>query len=335
VDNVGLLPGEILTKVLTSQELADSTDWGHKALNIAEAWKITKGKGVITAVLDTGYARNHRDLKGQVIAERSFIPGESVDDFNAHGTFCAAQIAAAANDWGMIGVASESKLAVGKVLSNQGSGTTPGIAQGIDWAVSVKARVISMSLGGPSRDTDIPPALARAKKAGAINICAAGNDGPGGRVGFPGGYPDCICVAATDKLNKVAIFSSRGERVDIAAPGVGIISAIPGPGDGLFGQMSGTSMATPYIAGLATLWLSVNLDVPMEETQDRFFEALKAVATDLPPTGRDPQTGHGIPDAYKLVTYKRKKDPVPEPMPGEKVIWTDGNVEIIVRVKKQ
>ena len=325
-DKIGILPGEVVTQVLTANQLNDTVDWGHTTLNVNEAWKVTKGKGAKVAVLDTGWARNHKDLKLQVIAEKSFVAGETVDDLvSGHGTHCAGVIAGADNDWGIVGVAPESRLMIYKVLSNEGSGSVVDIAAAITEATAKGADVISMSLGGSSPDSFLPPAIKAARDKGVIVIAAAGNSGPrDNTIGFPGGYAGVICVAATGKNNLVAVFSSRGERIDIAAPGVNILSTIPGPGDGLFAQMSGTSMATPYIAGLAALWVSANQDIPVKDRPDRFFAALKDSCVDLPPQGKDTATGWGLPDAAKLV--KKFTPPQPPVTPSPKKVsvkWAD------------
>lgn len=307
-----LPPNEVIEKVLTANELKDQQDWGIASMNVPAAWKTSKGKGTVIAVLDTGAMSKHRDLTGQVIKGKDFSGSPyGWEDKNGHGTHCLTTIIAAENDWGMTGVAPEAKGLVVKVLSDGGSGGVDRIAAGIDYAVTEGADVINMSLGGPGRDAYIPPAIKRAIAAGVIVIAAAGNEGPReGTVGFPGGYEGVICVAAHDSSNAVAGFSSRGAAVFVCAPGVNVRAGIPGPGDGLFGSMSGTSMATPQVAGLALNWVAgPGKAIAKKDRPAAFEKALKACCSKAAGP-RSTAYGWGRPDAAKLVG-----DPGNAPMP--------------------
>jgi subtilisin len=204
-------------------------------------------------------------------------------------------------------VAPACSLLVGKVLGDQGNGSDVGIAEGIDWAVSQGADVISMSLGADAPSSTIQSAVQRASSAGVIVCAAAGNSGPGeGTVGYPGGFPECVCVAATGLVDNVADFSSRGPQVFIAAPGVDLVSTYPG---GRYATMSGTSMATPHVAGCAALWVSVNQSIAKKDRPDAFKTALKVTALDLPPAGRDTASGYGLVRADHLVVGKSTTPP--------------------------
>lgn len=330
---------KVPSKIFTSQDVKEeSVDWGISGLNIPAAWKTTDGAGVTVAVLDTGADANHRDLKNQIIKSKDFTGSRfGTDDRVGHGTHCAGVVGAERNDWGMCGVAPKAKLLVGKVLNDAGNGGVDGIAKGIDWSVENGADVVSMSLGGPSPDNWIPPALARAEAAGVIVVAAAGNAGPrDNTVGYPGGYPTVVCVAATDANSAVAGFSSRGKAVFVAGPGVDVRSCYPGPGDGLFATMSGTSMATPHVAGLAALWVSAHPEVPKKDRPARFRAALQACCKDLPPNGRDSASGWGLPDAAKLVAGGGKTpDPVPTPTPADQFILTPpDNLPVMIGGRK-
>jgi subtilisin len=244
-----LPPGELNPHAFFAAATLDGTpDWGVVKLKCPDAWKSTKGKGVIVAVLDTG-APNHPDLAGRVKASKDFTRSSSgAADRQGHGTHCAGTIAANGR---LPGVAPEADIIAGKVLGDQGEGGVDGIAAGIRWAVDSGAKVISMSLGGPSQDSYIPPALDYALSKGVIILAAAGNEGPReGTVGFPGGYKQCIAVAAVDSSLNTAQFSSRGRAVYVAGPGVNIKSTFL---NGQYATMSGTSMATPHLAGIAAL----------------------------------------------------------------------------------
>jgi subtilisin len=312
----GIPPGERVIQVMLAHGEGEAQDWGLKNLNVPDAWKKSKGAGTVVAVLDTGCDLDHRDLKDQIKAARDFTGSRSgPDDRNSHGTWCCGCVAAAENDWGLVGVAPAAKLLVGKVLSDGGSGGVDGIAGGIDWATENGADVISMSLGGDAPDSYMPPAIDRAIKAGVIVIAAAGNAGPReGTDGYPARYPGVISVAAHDSSDKTARFSSRGRSVFVTAPGVDTRSTIPGPGDGRFGTMSGTSMATPHVAGLAALWVAAHPSIPKTDRPKAFLAALNAACTDWPPAGRDAASGWGKPDAARLVGAGSPAPP-PDPHP--------------------
>lgn len=349
-----LPPGELVpTRLIAADALAAGPDWGVVALKAPDAWARTKGRGVTAAVLDTG-APNHPDLV--VKAQKDFTGSRSGSrDAQGHSTHCCGTIAARGK---LPGVAPEADLIAGKVLDDGGSGGVDGIAKGITWAVDQGADVISMSLGGPARDSFIPPALDYAESKGVIVVAAAGNEGPReGTVGYPGGYAKSLAVAAVNAGKLVAGFSSRGPAVFVAAPGVAVKSTYL---NGQYATMDGTSMATPHVAGLACLWVAAHPEVPKADRPKRFREALQAACTDLPPSGRDTASGYGFPDAVKLTEpasvppvqpptnpsledrvkelerrvgelEKRFSEPVPVPMP--EVTNDDRWRELVARVK--
>ncbi|MFF9284568.1 S8 family serine peptidase [Streptomyces griseosporeus] len=227
------------------------------------------GKGVTVAVLDTGVDLAHPDLAGRVTATRSFVEGQEVTDRNGHGTHVTSTVggSGAASDGAERGVAPGATLAVGKVLSDQGSGSESQIIAGMEWAArEVRARVISMSLGStePSDGTD-PMATAvntLSAETGALFVVAAGNTGTPSSIGSPGAADAALTVGAVDSADRAAWFTSAGPRSgdnalkpDLAAPGVGILAARSGltPGSGPYTSMDGTSMAAPHVAGVAAL----------------------------------------------------------------------------------
>ncbi|MFF4252096.1 S8 family serine peptidase [Streptomyces sp. NPDC001663] len=227
------------------------------------------GKGVTVAVLDTGVDASHPDLAGRVSVSRSFIDGEDVADRNGHGTHVASTVggSGAASDGREKGVAPGATLAVGKVLSDQGSGSESQIIAGMEWAArDVHAKVVSMSLGStePSDGTD-PMAQAvdtLSKETGALFVVAAGNTGAPSSIGSPGAADAALTIGAVDAEDLAAYFTSAGPRYgdnalkpDLSAPGVDILAArsqLTG-GSGYYTSMSGTSMATPHVAGVAAL----------------------------------------------------------------------------------
>ncbi|MET7984340.1 S8 family serine peptidase [Streptomyces sp. NPDC005281] len=235
-----------------------------------KAWEAgLTGKGVTVAVLDTGVDTSHPDLAGRVTQTRSFIDGEEVADRNGHGTHTTSTVggSGAASDGKEQGVAPEATLAVGKVLSDQGSGSESQIIAGMEWAArDVHAKVISMSLGStePSDGTD-PMAVAvdtLSKETGALFVVAAGNTGAPSSIGSPGAADSALTVGAVDSADEAAYFTSAGPRhgdnalkPDLSAPGVDILAARSQlvDGSGYYTSMSGTSMATPHVAGVAAL----------------------------------------------------------------------------------
>ncbi|GHA73361.1 peptidase [Streptomyces canarius] len=228
------------------------------------------GEGVDVAVLDTGVDAGHPDLAGRIAATAGFVPGESVTDGNGHGTHVASTIAGtgAASDGREKGVAPGARLHIGKVLSDDGTGQDSWVLAGMEWAARDQhAKVISMSLGGPSTDGSDPLSMAvdrLSEETGALFTVAAGNSGPDGyTVGAPGVADAALTVGAVDGSDTLADFSSRGPRPgdrgvkpDLTAPGVNILAArsqYAPEGSGPYQTLSGTSMATPHVAGAAAL----------------------------------------------------------------------------------
>ena len=240
------------------------TTWGLKATR-ADATRFT-GKDIAVAVLDTGIDLKHLDFSGRVVAQASFVPGApTVQDGHGHGTHCAGVVAGPASPVTRprYGVATDARLYVGKVLGDNGIGTDTSILGGITWALDQKCAVISMSLGAKvlanqPRSATFEQVGRRALDAGCVIFAAAGNDSerPGKiiRVSHPANCRTFFAVAALDANLRVAPFSNAGleidgGQVDIAAPGVQVLSAVPGG----YARMDGTSMATPHVAGIAAL----------------------------------------------------------------------------------
>ncbi|WP_327130327.1 S8 family serine peptidase [Streptomyces sp. NBC_01343] len=236
-----------------------------------EAWAAGyTGKGVKVAVLDTGIDVNHPDFAGLIDGTASFVPGEAVTDVNGHGTHVASTIvgSGAASGGAYRGVAPGADLVVGKVLGGpEGSGQDSWVMAGMQWAAESGADVVNMSLGD-SYPTDGSDPMSQAVDAlsaqyGTLFVIAAGNAGPES-ISAPGAAASALTVAATDKQDQLASFSSTGPlaysaamKPDIAAPGVDITAArsqeMSGGGEGFYRTLSGTSMATPHVAGAAAI----------------------------------------------------------------------------------
>jgi subtilisin len=315
----GIPPGEREPEMTLrdASMLEEKRDWGHRLLGIAELHDMgVRGAGVVVAILDTGVDANHPGLAGQVVSRSNHTISPTLDDRQGHGTHCAGIVAERHDTDGLVGVAPDAKLHAGKVLGDNGSGLSSGIAQGIRTATAAKVDIISMSLGGPTPDGDTRSAIDAAVAAGVWVVSAAGNEGPGEGPSFPGNYPNVVCVAAVDEAGNVARFSTRNREVDIAAPGVSVLSTYPG---GRYASLSGTSMATPYVSGVLALLRGEikkrGLPIPSLAT---VMEVMSRTAKDITPTGRDTASGSGLiqPKALiEAVLASLGNNPPPPPSP--------------------
>lgn len=236
------------------QEAKQICDWGLKLLNIPSNWTDTDGDGVKVAVLDTGCDLNHPDLKDNLLSGKNFVnPSKEPFDDSGHGTHVTGIICAENNDIGVVGVAPKTKVIPVKVLDENGNGSLLDVAKGIRWAVEQQADFITMSLGSPEPIQEVRKAIQFAEKNGVITFCAAGNAGPTHEIFYPANYPETIGIGAIDSDFKRANFSCTGNDLDFLAPGVKIYSTIPKSN---YGILSGTSMSTPFVVGIASLLLS-------------------------------------------------------------------------------
>ena len=271
---------------------AQETPWGINRVKAPAAWGTTRGKGVKLVVIDTGIDMTHPELSGILKGGWNAIStAATFNDDNGHGTHCSGTIAAKDDDAGVVGVAPQIDLYGVKVLDENGSGTFDDVIAGMLWAVENKMEVASMSLGANSGNQALADAVEAMRKGGVILIAAAGNSG--GSVGYPAAYPGAIAVAASDSKDKLASFSSRGPSVAVIAPGVGVKSTYMG---GDYDTLSGTSMATPHVAGVAALYVATHKGATPEQAR----AALSAASTKLPGVP-DIGQGAGLPTADKLV----------------------------------
>ncbi|MER5427073.1 S8 family peptidase [Streptosporangium roseum] len=228
------------------------------------------GAGTTVAVLDTGFDSRHPDLAGKIADERDFTGEDSVRDTQGHGTHVASTIAGsgAASGGRLKGVAPGAKLLNGRVLNGDGEGAVSWIIDGMEWAATDKqADIVNMSLGSPEAGGPLTEAVdSLTERHGTLFVIAAGNLGCDGCVGSPGDAPAALTVGAVDAEDRLADFSSRGPigpdgavKPDVTAPGVGIVAAraegtsLGEPVDASHTRLSGTSMATPHVAGAAAL----------------------------------------------------------------------------------
>ncbi|MEU5920822.1 S8 family serine peptidase [Streptomyces sp. NPDC047141] len=309
-------PGKVWLDGRVRAAMAES----NAQIGTPKAWEAgLTGKGVKVAVLDSGADLAHPDLAGRVTESRSFIEGQEVADRNGHGTHVSSTVggSGAASGGEEKGVAPGATLAVGKVLSDEGSGSESQIIAGMEWAAKdIDAKIVSMSLGSsePSDGTD-PMAQAvdtLSAETGALFVIAAGNSGSPGSIGSPGAADSALTVGAVDSADRAAYFTSQGPRFgdqglkpDLSAPGVDILAARSQlvAGSGPYTTMSGTSMATPHVAGVAALlaekhpdWTgaqlknalmssSKTLDATAYELGAGRVDVAAAIAADLTATG--------------------------------------------------
>lgn len=273
-----------------------------------EAWNVTRGTGVRVAIVDSGVAINHADISSKVVDRANFsdtqiLAPEDYDKYG-HGTHVAGIVAATAdNSLGVAGVCPGCSILDAKVLNSNGSGSSSGIANGIDWAVGKGAKVINMSLGQRVSSRTLEAAVNNAWNQGVVIVAAAGNAGTQAQV-YPGAYPNVIAVAATDNKDAKASFSTYGKWVDVAAPGVRVYSTLPDYATVLGAQnslspgydiLSGTSMASPIAAATAALVWSTPSGTSNSAVR------VKVESTADPISGTGSYWAHGRVNACKAV----------------------------------
>lgn len=293
-------------------------------INALNAWKLTKGHTQIkVAVIDTGIDYTHPDLKANIWTNPGEIAGNGIDDDkngyvddihgwdfanhdndpmddNLHGTHCAGTIGAVHNNSeGVAGVMANVQLIALKFLTAHGSGSTAGAIEAIDYATKMGAHVMSNSWGGGGKSTAMYEAIARASQKGIVFVAAAGNSKSNNDVypTYPASYalPNVIAVAAVDNQGKPASFSNFGKRtVHVAAPGVNILSTVPG---GKYRSLSGTSMAAPHVSGVVGLALASAGTLSLSSMRDRLVDSSKAV-----PALDDISVSGGIVDARGAIS---------------------------------
>lgn len=277
-------------------------DWGVNYLKSKEFWVKSKGQGAIIFICDTGIETEHQDLRDRVILQygKDFTgSGSGYQDRHGHGTHCAGIAAATNNEFGVLGNAPMAYLVPVKVLNDQGSGTYEWIASGLRYVADLPLtgqyqglkKVCSLSLGGGSPSTTLESAIDYAIAKGVFIIVAAGNSGcnSSNTIGYPGRYGQCITIASTGQNEIVSGFSSCGEQIDVTAPGEQIYSCGLGGG---YVYLSGTSMATPGVAGVVANIVSAYPAIKNQGDLERF---LRARAHDINVPGFDIRTGYGTP----------------------------------------
>ncbi|MGP3967175.1 S8 family peptidase [Streptomyces sp. 6N223] len=259
----------------------DRLDQSTLPLNQSYTYPDSAGEGVTAYIIDTGVRVSHSDFGGRAANGYDAIDGDNVaQDGNGHGTHVAATVAGSAH-----GVAKKADIVAVRVLNNQGSGTTAQVIAGIDWVTenAVKPAVANMSLGG-TVDPALDEAVRNAIAAGVTFAVAAGNDGADAADTSPARVEEAITVGSTDDTDTRSYFSNYGSALDLFAPGSDITSAWH-TSDSATNTISGTSMATPHVAGAAALYLADNPDATPAQVSDAL------TSTAIPDNLVDPGTG--------------------------------------------
>ncbi len=270
--------------------------WGVKRIGAGYNHAINqRGTGVKVCVIDTGVNYLHSDLAPLYRGGIDYVNDDSDPfDDHGHGSHCAGILTAIDDGAGVVGVASNVELYAVKVLDATGSGDWGDIAAAVEWAIDNGMQVTSQSLGGIGNPgTVVEDAYAAGEAAGIFQAAASGNYGSLFGVLYPARYSSCIAIGATDQNNLRAGFSSTGPQLDLVAPGVDIYSTYLGTG---YTLMSGTSMATPHVAGAAAAILGAGIADANGNgrVNDDVFVRLAATAIDLGQAGKDNQTGYGL-----------------------------------------
>jgi type VII secretion-associated serine protease mycosin len=306
-----------------ADSIRDSQQWVLGMLDVEAAWQVTQGAGVTVAVIDSGVNPDVSDLAGSVITGPDYTgvtTSPASENWGAHGTWMASLIAGHGHDGGfsgVIGVAPEARILSIRVIPDRDDPhynryehepetvIQQSLADGIRYAVTHGAKVISMSIGYSAPSGTVRAELQQAYDHGVVVIASAGNSGgpSGGSDGapesFPANYPSVISVGAVDQYGEVAGFSSDNLSVQVAAPGV----KVPAQGrDGLYWTVSGTSPACALVAGVAAL---IKSRYP-RLAPNLVASALTSTTTDRPARGYDSQIGFGIVDAAAALAKARE-----------------------------
>ncbi|MBI2267997.1 MAG: S8 family serine peptidase [Candidatus Blackburnbacteria bacterium] len=241
--------------------------WAPSNIQAKDAWALSTGSSEIkVAVIDTGVEATHEDLRDNLLLPgKDFVNyDDDPNDDTGHGTHVAGTIGAIGNNKkGAVGINWSVKILPGKVCAGWGC-PSDAIAEGISWAVNQGARVINLSLGGSIESQLITEAIMEAYDHNVVVVAAVGNANASSEYFFPASSNHVIGVAATNKNDQFADFSNWGSTVDVSAPGVDVLSTIP---SGTYGKASGTSMASPHVAGLAALILAKQPNLKPEEVE--------------------------------------------------------------------
>ncbi|MFH8570672.1 type VII secretion-associated serine protease mycosin [Streptomyces sp. NPDC017993] len=295
------------------------TPWALQRLLTKQMWAVTEGKGVRVAVIDTGIDAGNQQVKTAIgSGGKSYVNGNPTDDRVGHGTKVAGIIAARPwRDSGLVGIAPEAKVIPYQQTSDEKAGTANSLAKAINDAVKAKVDIINISQGtGASEDqlTPLKNAIANAEANNVLVVASAGNGGADGeeKSMFPAAFKEfsnVLGVAASDRSNERAPFSQRGDFVDIAAPGVDMVSTVPNGGNCVD---QGTSFAAPYAAGAAALLIAKHRTGSDRWTPEEVIWHLEQTAERVR-RDRDNNIGWGVVDPVAALNDDTRPTAAPEP----------------------
>jgi len=275
-------------------QLSQIVDWGSLMVGESQGYK---GENVKVAILDTGCSLEHPDLKDAIFTFKDMSGGNKTDG-DGHGTHVAGIIGARANDTGILGVAPSCQIGVYKVLSDSGWGEYEWFVKAIYAALEDGCQIFNMSLGTNEEPTlAVRNAIEEAKRAGCLMFAASGNDGrgvpeSGDAVDFPARWPEVVAVGSVERNKEHSNFSSPGPSVALCAPGRDIYSCWPNTG---YAVLTGTSMATPFVTGVAAVYWSYFAQQNGEaKIADLVLDRMQKDAQDLGAPGKDPFYGYGL-----------------------------------------
>lgn len=239
--------GEIIAK---SQVIP----WGIKRVGAEKVWRFTQGERVRVAVIDTGIAFDHPDLKNNIKGGINILkPYLPPYDHNGHGTHVSGTIGAVNNQLGVVGVAPKVNLFAVKAFNKDGTAKLSDIIKAIDWCIEHRMNIINMSFGFNEPNNSFKEAIIKAQQAGILMIAASGNKGTRGRLEYPAQFDEVVAVSSINEKNEISDFSTIGPNVDLTAPGEKITSTWL---NNSFRELSGTSMSVAHVTGVAALILS-------------------------------------------------------------------------------
>ena len=300
------------TGILFNHDNSDTAKSGSDIKALSGWWWATGDSDVIIAVIDTGVAIDHEDLKNKIIGGYNFVSDNNNPyDDHGHGTMVASIAAAETNNGiGMAGVAWNCLIMPVKVMDNEGNGSYLQIAAGIRYAADNGAKVINLSVGGINPSFILEDACKYAFEKGSVIIAASGNINSS--VYYPAAYDDyCLAVGASDYKDELAAFSNYGPSIDIVAPGVAVFGAvyIPAEPDKLngYGWDSGTSFSTPYVSGAVAILLSYKPFLTTNMVMDLLRMTADDVNIDTYP-GTDDYMGYGRLNINRLLSPYELKE---------------------------
>lgn len=312
--------------------LSQSVDWGLKKLKIPEIWKETQGEGVTIVIIDTGYpgtkGKPHPDLaeNALLLPSKSFVNGEDVyDTKQGHGTACAGVIAAENNEIGYVGYAPKAKVISVKALGNNGSGSLSAIENALEYAISLKPDIVSMSLGARVGSSRMKRLVKQLDDMNIPVVVAAGNGGAREGVLYPAKYEEVFAIGAYDSNGKIANFSAVGPEVDFCFPGVSVTTTFLNGG---YAKLNGTSFACPACAGVLALLIAKNRKEakagkaePFKSTME-LYDILKGMSVNPNTNGeKDMYYGWGIVDVSRLKVNSLSEEDDPEDFTISSSFW--------------